>query len=727
MRVLNHDRDRARQTAGKSTSRSPTSRGTTPRFLPQDTQGSTRQLLEAWLARQAALMNGLADLHRTAVASFSMAEAEFQVGSPASDTASGVFDTAGFLQKIPMAGDLGQVRQERAPESRDSSVSAVPRLPLSARSSPTTLLRERTADSDGNGLPYYCEVQHLCESFPCKSSAPFAEAPRPPDSLAASHFPGPVHQTLSGVSSLALALVPLEASIGRIERNMTAMLSSGTLSRRMSGSSCNDMCEGNSETLHPDAGGDVDDASPISGSPELVEMKKIELFSCQERRLSRGDTTLSQEETVLDDEEGTVCFEFCSGMVKEGHHTGFRGKVAEHFDGERARYVVGSVILANSLFIGYTTQYAIDNLRAQTNSTIILVETFFLVAYLLEFFVKVYVHRQYYWCGAEWNWNNFDFFLILTALYDSAMTFSDTQGGHLAFLRLPRLVKMMKILRLVRVLKFFRELRLMLAAIIGSVSLLFWCFILLAAVLYLNGLVFVQAVTGYLSELTDDEIGTDSVAQDAIECWGSVFAAQLSIFQSITGGRDWKEVADPLRTVGEIYYFMFVLCIGFLTFAVLNILTGIFVENAMVQSDCDRDNIAHQDNQQLISFKEDVARLFIELDNDKSGTVSWSEFRSNIVRPEFKAFFRALEIDVRDAEFFFRLVTQNSPTGEVGYDMFLESCSRLKGNAKMLDVQALACQAKILFKGQERLGHFCEDMFRRILKDKKIALPRFSV
>merc|ERR1719162_2157404 len=65
---------------------------------------------------------------------------------------------------------------------------------------------------------------------------------------------------------------------------------------------------------------------------------------------------------------------------------------------------------------------------------------------------------------------------------------------------------MLKVLRMVRVLKAFRELRLLLLSIVGSMTSLVWCFLLLGCVLYLFGIVFVQAVTSYLVDLTDAEL-----------------------------------------------------------------------------------------------------------------------------------------------------------------------------------------------------------------------------
>jgi len=367
------------------------------------------------------------------------------------------------------------------------------------------------------------------------------------------------------------------------------------------------------------------------------------------------------------------------------------------------------MIISNAVFIGFSTQYAIDNLAKPSTNFIDAVELAFHSYYLLELILKLAVMRLTFILCEDWKWNLFDAFLVSTAVYDVYTMLVGMNALNVTFLRAVRLVRMMKILRVVRVLQHCRELRLMLSAIMGSVTSLFWCLIMLACVLYLCSLIFVQAVTGFLGGLEDGTLqADDDIVVKSLLYYGSLIKASDTMFRAITGGNDWGELSEPIMAAGLHYYCLFVLCICFLTLAVLNILTGIFCANAVEAAESDRENITYMAAKQCASFKDDCRELFMSIDDDGSGTINHDEFSRHMCRPEILAYLGALELEIADAEMFFRLMSQNSPHGEVDIAMFLDGCLRLKGNAKMLDVQAMRCQLTCIFSMIRHLTEICD-------------------
>merc|ERR1712190_347578 len=69
--------------------------------------------------------------------------------------------------------------------------------------------------------------------------------------------------------------------------------------------------------------------------------------------------------------------------------------------------------------------------------------------------------------------------------------------------------------------------------------------------------------------------------RDAIMRWyGSLPASIYTLFGAISGGWSWNVVAEPLLSISPLLGILFCLYISFAIFCVLNVVTGVFVENA---------------------------------------------------------------------------------------------------------------------------------------------------
>merc|ERR1719487_178838 len=161
-------------------------------------------------------------------------------------------------------------------------------------------------------------------------------------------------------------------------------------------------------------------------------------------------------------------------------------------------------------------------------------------------------------------------------------TGSDGSGTNVTWMRLLRLLKMLKMLRIIRVMKAFRELRVILFAIINSGRSLFWTLLMFALIFYIFGLCFLQGVTSWLEDdLKNDNIISGYWKSQADSLFGSVAGSMLTLYMCIMGGIEWHDVSQLLLKVGPVYNYLFIFYITFLTFAVLNVVTGLFVDRLM--------------------------------------------------------------------------------------------------------------------------------------------------
>merc|ERR1719181_1449732 len=83
-----------------------------------------------------------------------------------------------------------------------------------------------------------------------------------------------------------------------------------------------------------------------------------------------------------------------------------------------------------------------------------------------------------------------------------------------------------------------------------------------------------------------------------------------------------------------------------------------------------------------------MIHLFLEADEDKSGTVSWDEFQMYLQDEKIKAYFMALELDMTSVMKIFDLL-DTSGDRELELHEFVEGCIQLRGNAKMVDMSIM--------------------------------------
>eukprot|EP00811_Abedinium_folium_P017127 NODE_2604_length_2182_cov_6.175669.p1 GENE.NODE_2604_length_2182_cov_6.175669~~NODE_2604_length_2182_cov_6.175669.p1 ORF type:complete len:455 (-),score=75.86 NODE_2604_length_2182_cov_6.175669:202-1566(-) len=329
--------------------------------------------------------------------------------------------------------------------------------------------------------------------------------------------------------------------------------------------------------------------------------------------------------------------------------------------------------------------------------TVILISEYFFVSfYTSELLFKLAVFRLNFFTNSTRAWNIFDMVLVVTAVYDLLNDITQPEGEgsntNMTMMRLVRLLKMLKMLRMVRVMRFFRELRLMLYAFAGSVRPLFWSMVMLGLIMYIFGLCFLQAATAYVEELPETGRTEDQVrnVEELEQYWGSVTKAMQSLYWAITGGNDWKPLAQPLKATGYHYYALFIIYVAFLTFAVLNVLTGIFVDAAMSVAAKDRDTVVHQELVLAQEYSEGIMRVLDTLD-DGQGYVSLSDVEAHMSDPGVNKFFAVLDLTITDVRVLFK--TLGDGRGQrCAIEVLLNGCTCTKGRAKSIDIFALMFQ-----------------------------------
>lgn len=340
------------------------------------------------------------------------------------------------------------------------------------------------------------------------------------------------------------------------------------------------------------------------------------------------------------------------------------------------------VICLNAIFIGVSVQYAVDHPHNPSTVALQSMEYVFLWYYMTELAIKMLAARGFRVFFRD-RWNVFDGMLVIAGCYDLVSDMAGASSSNVSVVKVVRLLKMSKLLRVIRVMRSLSELRLMFHTIVVSCRSLVWAVLMLALIMYIFNLAFVHAATVYLAG--------DTLDDDTVEAlnlhWSSVLQAMKTLFLAITGGNDWSEYVSSMEATGEIYYFLFLFYIAFMSFAVLNILTGIFVEHSVDTAQSDREKVLLAVLDSADGMVHEIRKMFKRFDT-VGEFLTLENFQETLKHQQVRELFQILEIDSSESQQLFEELDV-SRDGKVDFNEFTSGLLKLKGSAKSVDMVVL--------------------------------------
>jgi hypothetical protein len=150
--------------------------------------------------------------------------------------------------------------------------------------------------------------------------------------------------------------------------------------------------------------------------------------------------------------------------------------------------------------------------------------------------------------------------------------------------------------------------------------------------------------------------------------------------------------------VGAFEAMAFIFFIGFYGFAVVTILSGIFIEKALAAAQPDRESMALEQRRVDESDTMQLKTLLRTIDCDRNGRLTYEEFTAALEDLHVQAYLRSLGLAVNDAAMFFNLLVQQSGTNELQIEDIAQRMCRMKGNATAMDLQSLMFETSIIRK-----------------------------
>eukprot|EP00929_Paragymnodinium_shiwhaense_P101158 TRINITY_DN64016_c0_g1_i1.p1 TRINITY_DN64016_c0_g1~~TRINITY_DN64016_c0_g1_i1.p1 ORF type:complete len:711 (-),score=138.33 TRINITY_DN64016_c0_g1_i1:135-2213(-) len=423
-----------------------------------------------------------------------------------------------------------------------------------------------------------------------------------------------------------------------------------------------------------------DGVSPRSGSPRKAASTPVQVQSVSDKLNSLNEKEIP---------EGGI-LGCCKTIMT---HPAFEGYFA-------------FLIISNAFWIGFELQMSIDAAPEKLPDLYLVVGHAFSVNFVIELTVRLLAERSGFCGGPNFYWNVFDSVLVSTSVFElfldiyKVLAMGTLEGGNtglsnMRLFRIVRITRLIRLFRIARVLRFVRALSLLIFSIMITMRSLVWATVLMSLIIYFFAIVICQGVTNHLNETCNEGPCPFRAALD--ESWGSLPRASMSLFQIISGGKDWDDLTRPLGSIDSSLTATVLVFIVFSQFAVLNVVTGVFCQGAVESAQRDREIMVQSllTNKQVFidTIGSQFAQMFNKMGGGGGGGLSLEVFEHHLQEKSVREYFALLDLDVSDAWMLFKLLDEDG-SGEIDIEEFVDGCLKLKGNARSIDLAKIGHESK---------------------------------
>lgn len=378
---------------------------------------------------------------------------------------------------------------------------------------------------------------------------------------------------------------------------------------------------------------------------------------------------------------------FGGGSICEVMNHYAKVMVAHHlFD-----YASASIVILNAVWIGHQTNYVATHWAVNKPHYFKTGDDLFCLLAVCEVLLRGVAEGCDFFVGASWRWNWFDLLLASSQLAEVLVGIFFPEAGHNQALRLVRVCKLVRIARIARIAAAFPELHILISSVVDSLTSLFWTLLLIGAFLFAVSIAITQIVNEHKIDKGVEHMEAHEEA--ILEYYGSLPHTMLSLYMVISEGIHWGELMEPLAEhVSPTMKIVFVVFVAFQLFAMMNVITAIFVDNAM--------KIATREERDEV-----LGTLWAEMSakaGDEGQIITAEVFAEHFESPAMQRFLETIGAQGETSQQVFNLVDA-SGDGELDASEFVGACGRLVGNARAFQVEKSAFNVKGFVAEQVRM------------------------
>jgi len=366
----------------------------------------------------------------------------------------------------------------------------------------------------------------------------------------------------------------------------------------------------------------------------------------------------------------------------------FRSRIVRFSNSHLFEVLSACIIITHSLFIGAYVEYlAVVSMKGHIVFTI--GNAVLTACFVGEVAIKVIAEGKHFFTVQERWWNFFDTTLIALVFVDIIIKFTlsgNAKKNATTFLKVGEMARTARVLRIFHFLHFSKTLSVIIHQIFISIIPLMWILLLCLMLIFAISVCLTTGSLYLLNTVADDAeaiVMTDEL-KNLEKYFGSVHATIYTTFAAMSGGYQWADIVELMEQMGWVYQAMFIGFMAMFTLCMLNIITGIFVDNALKADDELLSEQAFQKEQEHCAS----LTLLFEQKQLPDGQVTCKDFVEMANHPELVWFFRELRIPQSEAAAVFFLLDPSSD-GAMDIHDCVHCLLRLKGQSSALDMRTL--------------------------------------
>lgn len=278
------------------------------------------------------------------------------------------------------------------------------------------------------------------------------------------------------------------------------------------------------------------------------------------------------------------------------------------------------------------------------------------------------------------TWNIFDLIVVISWFFSEVM--SQKLFVNPMILRLVRLMRIIRVVRLLKGIQALDSLHVLVRSIQASVSILAWASLLLMVLLTMFGLSTYYLLVDYMTDTNN----TLEERQAVFFYFGTFTRTVYTLFEATLG--NFSPVMRTLMlTVSEMWGPFFVMFKCVVGFAVVRVISGVFLHETFRIANTDDDLMVRRRNRDLNRHIKKMQLLFKAADAEHTGALSYHEFAELMSSPVVQTWLQAYEVNVSDMRLFFHLLDDGD--GSITAEELVQGVAKLKGAAKSVDIHSM--------------------------------------
>ncbi|OLP93558.1 Voltage-dependent P/Q-type calcium channel subunit alpha-1A [Symbiodinium microadriaticum] len=344
-----------------------------------------------------------------------------------------------------------------------------------------------------------------------------------------------------------------------------------------------------------------------------------------------------------------------------------------------AAFMIFALTSANSVLLGWEVQFMSSNLQIST------LLTTFSIVFALWFILEVLVRLRVvgagpFFCNDDHLWNICDLCLVGVSIVELILLFAGNAKTPFSTIKA---VKILRVVRLFRVFRFFRQLSTLALMVADSVKQLLWALVMFLLIMYVFAITLTSSCTDWLKEQVNYNLPD----------WE----------QRVMAGIHGEGIDASVEHVGR---YMYITCMRRLSFclmfayiiftilALMNVFTGVFVDNAVQNSKKQRKIQIEETIDRKRTSLDQIIEFFVATDLNgwrlSDGAISLDEIQLLL-----QAYFDMIGFRPGDASLLAELLDRDG-SGDISLQEFIAGCERMKGEAKGIDVHMLLLECSVL-------------------------------